>query len=48
MDANSKHKVTISAIIIRADGTVEDLGQIASTENNTVEIKNTNIEGDGE
>lgn len=42
MNANNKYNVTISAVVTRADGTIEDLGQIASTEDNTIEIKNKN------
>jgi hypothetical protein len=37
--AKSKPNVTISAVITRADGTVEDLGVIASTKQGNVFTK---------
>lgn len=32
-------EVTLSAVVTRADGTIEDLGVIASTEDGTVTIE---------
>ena len=31
MNANTEPKVTITAVITRADGTIEDLGVVATT-----------------
>jgi hypothetical protein len=36
MQTETKAEVTIEAVIIRKDGTREELGVIASTKNNTV------------
>jgi hypothetical protein len=36
-EAEAKGKVTIEAVIIRKDGTREDLGVIASSKNKTVD-----------
>jgi len=40
MEQTSKltYRTTISAVVHRADGTVEDLGIIADSNNNTVEV----------
>jgi len=47
LEAKSQPKVTINAVVTRADGTVENLGVIASTENNTVEIVESEENNDG-
>lgn len=47
MEAKAKQTVTIEAVITRADGIVENLGVIASTENNTVETQNVEVENNG-
>lgn len=39
MNADSIARVSLSARIIHADGTVTELGEIASTEDGTVEIE---------
>lgn len=36
MDANIKPRLIVEAVVIRADGTREELGVIADSQNNTV------------